>query len=63
MTAVPPGYQYRTIFCASPRYPERLKGTGEVVFDSIRGTLDAAEKKVFFERFSRDTGIKVVACC
>ncbi|MDX1195590.1 extracellular solute-binding protein [Sinorhizobium medicae] len=40
--------------------PDNLKGSGEVVFGSIGGTLEAAEKKAFFDPFTRDTGIKVV---
>ncbi|MER8759794.1 polyamine ABC transporter substrate-binding protein [Mesorhizobium sp. M0976] len=44
----------------SQEVPDKLKGTGEVVFGSIGGTLEAAEKKAFFDPFTRDTGIKVV---
>lgn len=38
----------------------RLKGTGEVVITSGGGTWEAAQRKAFFEPFTRDTGIKVV---
>lgn len=40
--------------------PENLKGTGEVVITSGGGTWEDAQKKAFFEPFTRDTGIKVV---
>lgn len=40
--------------------PETLKGTGEVVVTSGGGTWEEAQKKAFFEPFTRDTGIKVV---
>jgi len=39
---------------------ENLKGTGEVVITSGGGTWEAAQKKAFFDPFTRDTGIKVV---
>lgn len=37
-----------------------LKGTGEVVITSGGGTWEDAQKKAFFEPFTRDTGIEVV---
>ncbi|MDQ0562957.1 putative spermidine/putrescine transport system substrate-binding protein [Rhizobium mesoamericanum] len=37
-----------------------LKGEGEVVVTSGGGTWEAAQKKAFYEPFTRDTGIKVV---
>ena len=40
--------------------PKNLKGTGEVVITSGGGTWEAAQKKAFFDPFTRDTGIKVV---
>ncbi len=40
--------------------PENLKGSGEVVITSGGGTWEAAQKKAFFEPFTRDTGIEVV---
>ncbi|MCG8273330.1 polyamine ABC transporter substrate-binding protein [Aquamicrobium sp. NLF2-7] len=40
--------------------PENLKGSGEVVITSGGGTWEEAQKKAFFEPFTRDTGIKVV---
>lgn len=40
--------------------PARLKGSGEVVITSGGGTWEAAQKKAFFDPFTRDTGIKVV---
>ncbi|MGH0241922.1 ABC transporter substrate-binding protein, partial [Sinorhizobium meliloti] len=39
---------------------ENLKGTGEVVITSGGGTWEEAQKKAFFDPFTRDTGIKVV---
>ncbi|WP_246663480.1 extracellular solute-binding protein [Phyllobacterium endophyticum] len=40
--------------------PSNLKGSGEVVITSGGGTWEAAQKKAFFDPFTRDTGIKVV---
>ncbi|ANP90104.1 hypothetical protein [Rhizobium leguminosarum] len=40
--------------------PENLKGTGEVVVTSGGGAWETAQRKAFFEPFTRDTGIKVV---
>ncbi|UCI32028.1 polyamine ABC transporter substrate-binding protein [Mesorhizobium sp. B4-1-4] len=40
--------------------PNNLKGTGEVVVTSGGGTWEEAQKKAFFDPFTRDTGIKVV---
>lgn len=40
--------------------PENLKGTGEVVITSGGGSWEEAQKKAFFEPFTRDTGIKVI---
>jgi putative spermidine/putrescine transport system substrate-binding protein len=40
--------------------PEKLKGTGEIVITSGGGTWEEAQKKAFFDPFTRDTGIKVV---
>lgn len=40
--------------------PANLRGTGEVVVTSGGGTWEAAQKKAFFDPFTRDTGIKVV---
>ncbi len=40
--------------------PDNLKGSGEVVVTSGGGTWEEAQKKAFFEPFTRDTGIKVV---
>jgi putative spermidine/putrescine transport system substrate-binding protein len=37
-----------------------LKGSGEVVIQSGGGTWEAAQKKAYFDPFTRDTGIKVV---
>lgn len=39
---------------------ESLKGTGEVVITSGGGTWEDAQRKAFFDPFTRDTGIKVV---
>lgn len=39
---------------------ENLKGTGEVVITSGGGTWEEAQKKAFFDPFTRDTGVKVV---
>ncbi|RUX37535.1 extracellular solute-binding protein, partial [Mesorhizobium sp. M4A.F.Ca.ET.050.02.1.1] len=44
----------------SQQIPENLKGSGEVVVTSGGGTWEAAQKKAFFDPFTRDTGIKVV---
>ncbi|MDX8455290.1 ABC transporter substrate-binding protein [Mesorhizobium sp. VK9D] len=44
----------------SQNIPDNLKGSGEIVIESSGGTLEAAEKKAFFDPFTRDTGIKVV---
>ncbi|APG86921.1 ABC transporter, periplasmic spermidine putrescine-binding protein PotD (plasmid) [Sinorhizobium americanum CCGM7] len=44
----------------SQEVPENLKGTGEVVITSGGGTWEAAQKKAFFDPFTRDTGIQVV---
>ncbi|KWV42274.1 ABC transporter substrate-binding protein [Rhizobium altiplani] len=40
--------------------PSNLKGSGEVVITSGGGTWEAAQRKAFFDPFTRDTGIKVV---
>ncbi|ESY10715.1 MULTISPECIES: ABC transporter substrate-binding protein [unclassified Mesorhizobium] len=40
--------------------PENLKGTGEVVIATYGGTWEAAQKKAYFDPFTRDTGINVV---
>jgi putative spermidine/putrescine transport system substrate-binding protein len=40
--------------------PENLKGSGEVVITSGGGTWEDAQRKAFFDPFTRDTGIKVV---
>lgn len=40
--------------------PKNLKGSGEVVITSGGGSWEDAQKKAFFEPFTRDTGIKVV---
>ncbi|AZO54368.1 ABC transporter substrate-binding protein [Mesorhizobium sp. M8A.F.Ca.ET.208.01.1.1] len=40
--------------------PENLKGSGEVIVTSGGGAWEAAQRKAFFEPFTRDTGIKVV---
>ncbi|QPB24325.1 ABC transporter substrate-binding protein [Rhizobium sp. 007] len=40
--------------------PANLKGSGELVITSGGGTWEAAQKKAFFDPFTRDTGIKVV---
>src|SRR5688572_9124020 len=40
--------------------PDKLKGTGEVVITSGGGTWEEAQRKAFFDPFTRDTGIKVV---
>jgi putative spermidine/putrescine transport system substrate-binding protein len=40
--------------------PEKLKGSGEVVITSGGGTWEEAQRKAFFDPFTRDTGIKVV---
>lgn len=40
--------------------PGSLKGSGEVVITSGGGTWEAAQKKAFFDPFTRDTGIEVV---
>lgn len=40
--------------------PDTLKGSGEVVITSGGGSWEAAQKKAFFDPFTRDTGIKVV---
>ena len=40
--------------------PDNLKGSGEVVITSGGGSWEDAQKKAFFEPFTRDTGIKVV---
>ncbi|WP_031194099.1 ABC transporter substrate-binding protein [Mesorhizobium sp. L2C066B000] len=45
---------------AQDTIPDNLKGSGEVVIESSGGTLEAAEKKAFFDPFTRDTGINVV---
>src|SRR3990170_7891766 len=45
---------------ADAQAPARLKGSGEVVITSGGGTWEAAQKKAFFDPFTRDTGIKVV---
>ncbi|MGE0237819.1 MAG: ABC transporter substrate-binding protein [Parvibaculaceae bacterium] len=39
---------------------DKLKGTGEVVITSGGGTWEEAQRKAFFDPFTRDTGIKVV---
>lgn len=39
---------------------ENLQGTGEVVITSGGGAWEAAQKKAFFDPFTRDTGIEVV---
>ncbi len=44
----------------SQEVPENLKGSGEIVITSGGGTWEAAQKKAFFDPFTRDTGIKVV---
>ncbi|WFU11903.1 ABC transporter substrate-binding protein (plasmid) [Rhizobium sp. CB3090] len=46
--------------CAQEAIPENLKGKGEVVVTSGGGTWEDAQKKAFYEPFTRDTGIKVV---
>ncbi|MDX0967868.1 ABC transporter substrate-binding protein [Sinorhizobium medicae] len=40
--------------------PANLKGSGELVITSGGGTWEAAQKKAFFDPFTRDTGIKIV---
>jgi putative spermidine/putrescine transport system substrate-binding protein len=40
--------------------PDKLKGSGEVVITSGGGTWEEAQRKAFFDPFTRDTGIKVV---
>ncbi|MDK1494291.1 ABC transporter substrate-binding protein [Sinorhizobium sp. 7-81] len=40
--------------------PENLKGTGEVVVATAGGAFEEAERKAWFEPFTRDTGIRVV---
>lgn len=40
--------------------PENLKGTGEVVVTSGGGSWEEAQRKAFFDPFTRDTGIRVV---
>lgn len=44
----------------SQEIPDNLKGSGEVVVTSGGGSWEAAQKKAFFDPFTRDTGIKVV---
>lgn len=48
------------ISAQSREIPANLKGRGEVVITSGGGTWEAAQKKAFFDPFTRDTGIKVV---
>ena len=45
---------------AADEVPANLKGTGEVVITSGGGTWEDAQRKAFFDPFTRDTGIKVV---
>ncbi len=40
--------------------PDNLKGTGEVVVATAGGAFEEAQKKAWFEPFTRDTGIKVI---
>ena len=40
--------------------PANLKGSGEVVITSGGGSWEAAQRKAFFDPFTRDTGIEVV---
>ncbi|MDX8457039.1 ABC transporter substrate-binding protein [Mesorhizobium sp. VK9D] len=44
----------------SQQMPGNLKGSGEVVVTSGGGTWEVAQKKAFFDPFTRDTGIEVV---
>lgn len=41
-------------------FPERLKGTGQLVYASSGGSLYAAERKAFLDYFEEHSGIKVV---
>lgn len=45
---------------AEAQTPARVKGSGEVIITTGGGTWEAAQKKAFFDPFTRDTGIKVV---
>ncbi len=45
---------------AADEVPANLKGSGEVVITSGGGTWEDAQRKAFFDPFTRDTGIKVV---
>ncbi|WP_322884521.1 ABC transporter substrate-binding protein (plasmid) [Sinorhizobium medicae] len=40
--------------------PENLKGNGEVIIATYGGAWEAAQKKAYFDPFTRDTGINVV---
>ncbi|MER9171166.1 ABC transporter substrate-binding protein [Mesorhizobium australicum] len=44
----------------SQEVPDNLKGTGELVITTYGGVWEEAQKKAYFEPFTRDTGIKVV---